>query len=86
MSVVVIDPGHGGTQKIGGSSANNATSASGVLEKDICLDIAKRIRWSLLHGSGAKYASDSGKSIDVVLTRDDDSNLGLSSRSPTHYA
>ena len=30
--VVVLDPGHGGGSKIGGSSANNATSASGVPE------------------------------------------------------
>jgi len=31
--IIVIDPGHGGKLEIGGSSANNAISASGVLEK-----------------------------------------------------
>ena len=31
--VVVLDPGHGGNEKIGGSSPNNATSTSGVLRK-----------------------------------------------------
>jgi hypothetical protein len=33
--IIVLDPGHGGTTKIGGSSANNATSVSGIPEKQI---------------------------------------------------
>jgi N-acetylmuramoyl-L-alanine amidase len=34
---VVIDPGHGGTGNLPGSSSNNATSTSGVLEKTMTL-------------------------------------------------
>ena len=34
---VVIDPGHGGWLEIGGSSANNATTPSGILEKNLTL-------------------------------------------------
>ena len=41
--VVVLDPGHGGSRRIGGSSPNNATSASGQLEKTMTLDLAKRL-------------------------------------------
>lgn len=80
MTKLVLDPGHGGTSKIGGSSANNATSTSGVLEKNICLDLARRIRISLLHGSAKQYADQKGVSVDVVMTRDEDINLGLSDR------
>ena len=36
-ATVVIDPGHGGTVEVNGSSWNNAISASGVLEKVITL-------------------------------------------------
>ena len=80
MATVVIDPGHGGTQTIGGSSHNNATSASGVLEKDITLDIARRLRFSLQQGSGRRRADQLGKQIEVAMTRDTDTNLGLSTR------
>lgn len=80
MSTVVIDPGHGGTKKVGGSSSNNATSASGVLEKNICLDIANRIKRSLESGEGAKHATSKMIPLTVVLTRDKDENLGLSHR------
>jgi N-acetylmuramoyl-L-alanine amidase len=37
---IVIDPGHGGIATAGGSNANNATSSSGVLEKNMALDMA----------------------------------------------
>ena len=80
MSVIVLDPGHGGTTAVGGSSSNNATSASGILEKNICLDIAKRIRFSLTGGSAADLAQSLGKDVTVVMTRDDDVNLGLDQR------
>ena len=73
--VVVIDPGHGGTMEIGGSSANNATSPSGVLEKNITLRMAFLIREELL--AAAKKA---GHTIKVVLTRETDKNLGLADR------
>jgi N-acetylmuramoyl-L-alanine amidase/transglutaminase-like putative cysteine protease len=37
-AIVVIDPGHGGTSNNGGSSWNNATSSSGILEKTMTLE------------------------------------------------
>jgi N-acetylmuramoyl-L-alanine amidase len=74
-SVIVIDPGHGGTVRIGGSSPNNATAPSGEQEKDWTLDLAKRTRAAVL-----ARAVDLGKHVEVVLTRDTDSNKGLSAR------
>jgi N-acetylmuramoyl-L-alanine amidase len=74
--VVVLDPGHGGSQRIGGSSPNNATSASGVLEKTMTLDFAKRVRKQLKHIASLSPGSD----IKVHLTRSNDANLGLSDR------
>jgi len=35
MSIIVIDPGHGGDAKVGGSSPNNARGPSGLLETDL---------------------------------------------------
>jgi len=74
--VVVLDPGHGGSAKTGGSSANNATSASGVLEKTMTLELARLVRDEL------RAISDDtpGSAIRVHLTRSDDSNLGLADR------
>jgi len=83
MAVIVLDPGHGGKKDIGGSSDNNATSPTGVLEKNICLDMAKRIAKSLATGKGARHAQKKGKNVSVVLTRDSDVNLGLSDRAQT---
>jgi N-acetylmuramoyl-L-alanine amidase len=83
--VVVIDPGHGGRRKVGGSSANNATSASGVPEKAMTLDLAKRIRREL----GRLAAKVPGSDLSVHLTRAGDRNLGLSARArcaETHAA
>jgi N-acetylmuramoyl-L-alanine amidase len=74
-AVIVIDPGHGGTVKIEGSSPNNATSPSGDLEKNWTLDIARRTRVAVL----AKAAT-TGKSVEVLLTRDTDANKGLAAR------
>jgi N-acetylmuramoyl-L-alanine amidase len=74
--VVVLDPGHGGNEKIGGSSPNNATSTSGVLEKTMTLDMAKRVRKQLKQVAGLTPGSD----IGVHLTRSGDSNLSLSDR------
>lgn len=74
--VVVLDPGHGGNAKVNGSSPNNATSASGVLEKTMTLELAKLIRDEL------KSISDQteGSTIKVHLTRAGDTNLGLFDR------
>jgi N-acetylmuramoyl-L-alanine amidase/uncharacterized protein YycO len=68
MPVVVLDPGHGGSAKIGGSSPNNATGPSGTLEKTLTLDVASRMA-RLLSG----HAS-------VQLTRQSDTNLSLADR------
>lgn len=74
--VIVLDPGHGGTDRTGGSSPNNAISTSGVLEKAMTLDMARRIRRHI------KRMSDSlpGSNVTVHLTRSSDTNLGLSDR------
>jgi N-acetylmuramoyl-L-alanine amidase len=68
LPVVVIDPGHGGTKKVGGSSANNATGPNGLLEKNLTLDIARRIPALL------------AKEARVILTRTSDTNVGLKAR------
>lgn len=73
--VIVLDPGHGGTVMVGGSSPNNAVSPTKELEKNWTLDIARRTRAALL----AKAISY-GSNIEVILTRDSDSNKGLSAR------
>ncbi|MDX2505042.1 MAG: N-acetylmuramoyl-L-alanine amidase [Gammaproteobacteria bacterium] len=74
--VVVLDPGHGGKIKTGGSSANNATSVSGVPEKTMTLELAKQVRKEL----NKIAAGRPGSNIKVHLTRADDSNLGLADR------
>ncbi|MEA4882515.1 MAG: N-acetylmuramoyl-L-alanine amidase family protein [Clostridia bacterium] len=59
---VMLDPGHGGTDP--------GTGKDGLMEKDVNLDIALRLR-ALLKGAGAS----------VVMTRMNDSNVELSERS-----
>src|SRR6218665_3104528 len=66
--IVVLDPGHGGRTRTGGSSPNNATGPNGLLEKDLTLDIAQRVKPLL-----ADVA-------EVSLTRERDVNLGLADR------
>ena len=68
MLTIVIDPGHGGAVKVGGSSHNNATGPAGTLEKNITLAIARAAKSAL---------SQNNK---VILTRDYDINLGLAER------
>ncbi len=63
FDLVVIDPGHGGADY-------GARGASGVREKDVVLQVARRIGASLI---AAK--------IDVVFTREDDRFVALSERS-----
>jgi N-acetylmuramoyl-L-alanine amidase len=69
MANVVIDPGHGGRAKVGGSSANNATSPSGMLEKDLTLAVARHAERAL-----------AGRGHTVRLTRTADVNLSLVDR------
>jgi N-acetylmuramoyl-L-alanine amidase len=73
--IVVIDPGHGGTIEVGGSSKNNATSPSGVLEKNMTLRFAFLVRDHLSEG-----ARVGGHDVKIFLTRDEDVNLGLGER------
>jgi len=71
---VVIDPGHGGTEDIGGSDANHAVSFSGVLEKTMTLQLGLLVRDALLAANGA------GHNFTVVMTRTTDVNLSLAAR------
>lgn len=72
---IVIDPGHGGANEVGGSSPNNATSPSGVLEKNITLRMGFLVRQALEEAAAA-----GGHQLKVVLTREGDNNLGLADR------
>jgi N-acetylmuramoyl-L-alanine amidase len=66
MVRIVIDPGHGGTSHAGRSSAHGGRGPTGLLEKDVTLDIARHVATRL--GRGA------------VLTRTQDTNLTLAER------
>ena len=72
---IVIDPGHGGTVEVGGSSHNNASSPSGVLEKNLTLRMAFLVRDAL-----TSAASIGGHNIKIMLTRETDKNIGLRDR------
>ncbi len=74
MARVVIDPGHGGTEKVGGSSPNNASGAGGALEKELTLTI------SLM---AAGLISNLGH--EVRLTRAKDENVGLAERAKVAF-
>jgi N-acetylmuramoyl-L-alanine amidase len=63
IGTVVIDPGHGGKD-------DGKVGVTGVLEKDVNLSIAKKVRDSLEQDFGLK----------VVLTREDDHLLSLTQR------
>jgi N-acetylmuramoyl-L-alanine amidase len=80
LGTIVIDPGHGGTRKENGSSPNNATSKSGVLEKTLTLDFAQRLKSELI-----SQANEAGESIKVVLTRSTDVNLPADKRAGTAF-
>jgi N-acetylmuramoyl-L-alanine amidase len=69
MSKIVIDPGHGGSQKRGGSSPNNAVGPAGTLEKDMTLTLGLMVTGLLANLGHA-----------VRLTRSKDRNLGLADR------
>lgn len=74
--VIVIDPGHGGTESVEGSSWNNATSFSGVLEKTLNFDYATDLKKHL--DSEAIQNIFKGKGyceVKVILTRTSDVNL-----------
>lgn len=66
---IVLDPGHGGTANVDGSSWNNAFGPSGSLEKNWTLDVARRAERVL-----------AGRGFGAVLTRSGDTNLTGQSR------
>ncbi len=63
IHTIVIDPGHGGED-------SGAIGSRGIMEKDITLDIAKRLRRRL-----NRY-----KNYQVLLTREDDRTVSLNER------
>jgi N-acetylmuramoyl-L-alanine amidase len=63
FQTVIIDPGHGGTD-------TGAHAEGGIEEKQLTLDVARRLRGLLEARLGLR----------VVLTRDDDRELGLDER------
>jgi N-acetylmuramoyl-L-alanine amidase len=69
MAKIVLDPGHGGTLPVGGSSANNATGPTGLKEKSVTLALAKLCNAELRR-----------RGHSVTLTRSNDTNLGLAAR------
>ncbi len=69
-AVVVIDPGHGGSSNLAGSSFNNARSPSGVLEKTLALDYGRNLAQAV---SQTFYSR--GLPVQVALTRDRDINV-----------
>lgn len=69
MAIVVIDPGHGGAARVDDSSPNNASSPSGLLEKNLTLIVARHAESAL-----------TGRGHTVRLTRTTDANLGLADR------
>ncbi|MEG3089139.1 N-acetylmuramoyl-L-alanine amidase [Sphingomonas sp. PB4P5] len=75
IGTIVLDPGHGGEAKLGGSSPNNAISVCGVKEKKLALDFCFILRDQLL-----AQARAAGQKIDVVMTRTTDVNVGIADR------
>ncbi|HKR23662.1 MAG TPA: N-acetylmuramoyl-L-alanine amidase [Allosphingosinicella sp.] len=75
LGAIVLDPGHGGTTTVGGSSPNNATSISGVKEKALALDFCKILKAEL-----QGQATAAGDQVDVFLTRTTDVNVGITAR------
>jgi len=75
LGTIVLDPGHGGTSVVGGSSPNNAISVSGVKEKKLTLDFCMILRDLLV-----SKAAEANKQVKVVLTRSADFNVGIKDR------
>jgi N-acetylmuramoyl-L-alanine amidase len=66
VQAIVIDPGHGGTD-------TGARGPGGTLEKQITLDVARRLR----------AAIESRLGVRVIMTRDDDRTVSLDERAAT---
>ncbi len=74
-AIVVIDPGHGGTTNLPGSSSNNSTSPTGVLEKDLALTYGLALRTVL-----EDEAESEDLQLVVSMTRDTDDNVSGTAR------
>jgi N-acetylmuramoyl-L-alanine amidase len=72
---IVIDPGHGGARDVDESSANNATSPSGVKEKDLTLEVSREVFQAIESSAEAKKLG-----IVPVITRTTDVNVGMTER------
>jgi hypothetical protein len=79
---VIIDPGHGGTNVTGthllksNSSPNNATSPSGLREKDLTLELSREIQRVF----ESERASNHAPKIRCILTRTNDWNPDFAER------
>lgn len=73
---IVVDAGHGGMRDVDESSANNATSPSGVKEKDLTLEVARGVFTAIQNSAEAKRLH-----ITPVITRTTDVNVGMTERS-----
>lgn len=78
--IIVIDPGHGGTSKTGGSSANNAVSYGDSegrrsLEKELTLIFGLKVRDHL-----QSHAEELNYLLTTLMTRDTGKNLGIADR------
>ena len=79
--VILIDPGHGGSEVAGSlkersnSSPNNATTPGGLKEKDLTLEFSLILREEIL-----KEATKQGRTLGVMLTRETDVNLDFITR------
>jgi N-acetylmuramoyl-L-alanine amidase len=69
LVTIVLDPGHGGTKKVGGSSPNNATGPAGLKEKEATLKVALAAENAL-----------KGTELQVIFTRPEDKNLSPAER------
>lgn len=79
--VIAIDPGHGGAQSSGRmedrtlSSANNARTPSGVLEKDLTLELSRELARAL-----EALGRETRRPVRVRLTRASDENPDFAER------
>ncbi|EYF06145.1 N-acetylmuramoyl-L-alanine amidase family protein [Chondromyces apiculatus] len=79
--VIVIDPGHGGTANADRSTWNNATSVSGVMEKDLTLQYAQSLKRQLASAAVKQiFTSKNYCDVQVILTRETDVNLAAADR------
>ena len=74
--VIVIDPGHGGDGNLPGSSFNNATSPTGILEKNMAPSYGLELRNSL----NAWATANDAPFARMMMTRTTDMNVSGANR------